>query len=487
MDFYTLKFLKFAIIVLALFFLAPARFRWIILLAASYYFYGTFKLFYLAVIIFCTLLTYLTALAMDREPLAQKRKRYLVLGLTANLGVLFIFKYFDFLDASLQQLLGMGGVSYGGHALKLLIPVGISFYIFQIVSYLVDVYRRDAAAERNVGIFALYVAFFPKLLAGPIERAGRLIPQLHEKSRFDAGRFTNGLKLVCWGLFKKMVIADRLAVFVNVVYADPQAHTGVSLVLAVIFYSFQIYCDFSGYTDIAIGLAQMFGLNLSDNFNRPYTATSVADFWRRWHISLSSWLRDYLYIPLGGSRVRVPRHYLNYLLVFLVCGIWHGANWTFVAWGLIHGLYLVCGRATLNLRAKGTAAIGLNKMPQLHRRIRVLFTFALISLAWIFFRVETLADAYYIISHLHTGWDNLLNSKFLDSAIFLTRSKLDLIIALASLVFLGLVHRMERHENMRRFLSDKPAGLRFAFYYIIVAGILLLSLPDMTNFIYFQF
>lgn len=487
MDFYTLKFLKFAVIVLVLFFLAPKRFRWIALLAASYYFYGTFKVFYLAVIIFCTLLTYLTALAMDREPLAHKRKRYLVLGLTANLGVLFIFKYFDFLDASLQQLLGMGGVPYGGHVLKLLVPVGISFYIFQIVSYLVDVYRRDTEVEKHAGIFALYIAFFPKLLAGPIERAGRFIPQLHENSRFDAERFTNGLKLVCWGLFKKMVIADRLAVFVNIVFADPQAHTGVSLVLAVIFYSFQIYCDFSGYTDIAIGLAQLFGLNLSDNFNRPYIATSVADFWRRWHISLSSWLRDYLYIPLGGSRVRVPRHYLNYLIVFLICGIWHGANWTFAAWGLIHGLYLIGGRATINLRARGTAVIGLNKMPHFHRGLQILITFTLVSLAWIFFRADTLSDAYYVISHLHTGWENILNRDFLDSAIFLGRTKMDLIIAFASLAFLGLVHGIERHENMRRFLSDKPAGLRFVLYYIIVAGIVLLSLPDMANFIYFQF
>lgn len=487
MDFYTLKFLKFAIIVLAFFFLAPARFRWIILLAASYYFYGTFKLFYLAVIIFCTLLTYLTALMMDRENTARKRKCYLIFGLTANLGILFIFKYFDFLDSSLQQLLGMGGVAYNSHALKLLIPVGISFYVFQIVSYLVDVYRKDTAAEKHVGIFALYVVFFPKLLAGPIERAGRLIPQLHENSRFDAERFTNGLKLVCWGLFKKMVIADRLAVFVNVVYADPQAHTGVSLVLAVIFYSFQIYCDFSGYTDIAIGLAQLFGLKLSDNFNRPYIATSVADFWRRWHISLSSWLRDYLYIPLGGSRVRMARHYLNYLLVFLVCGIWHGASWTFVAWGLIHGLYLVCGRATSGLRAKATAAIGLNKKPGLHRRLQILFTFALISLAWIFFRANSLTDAYYIISHLHTGWGSLLNTEFLDSAFLLTGSKVDLLIAIASLAFFGLFHRLEQHENMRRLLSDKPLALRFTFYYIIVASILLLSLPDMTNFIYFQF
>jgi alginate O-acetyltransferase complex protein AlgI len=487
MDFYSLGFFAFSFIVLVLFFLTPTRFRWFVVLAASYYFYATFKIGYLAIISFSTLTAYLTALAMGRWTDKQKKKPFLILSLACNIGILFVFKYFDFLDASLQQLLGMGYISYTSHALKLLVPVGISFYVFQVVSYSIDVYRGDTPAEKHLGVFALYVAFFPKLLAGPIERARQFIPQLYEINRFDWERITNSLKLLCWGLFKKLVIADRLAAFVNVVYADPTAHSGVSLVLAVVFYSFQIYCDFSGYTDIAIGLAQMFGFRLADNFNRPYSARSVADFWRRWHISFSSWLRDYLYIPLGGNRVQISRLYLNFLLVFFICGLWHGASWTFIAWGIIHGLFLIVGRFSAQARAKWTAAIGLNQKPAIHSGLQILITFSLISLAWIFFRADTLSDAFYIISHLHVGWGKIFDFEALSSMILLTKSKTDFVIVVASLVFLGIVHRMETHENMRQMLTGKPVWMRFALYYVIVAGVLLLSLPDATNFIYFQF
>jgi len=268
MDFYSPEFFAFSLAVLALFFVVPARLRWVVLLAASYSFYAAFKAAYLGILVFCTLAAYGGALAMNRCEARQTRRLMLIAGLVCQLGILGIFKYVSFLDASLGQLLGWGGMAYSGTALSLIVPVGISFYVFQNVSYLVDVYRRDVPAERHPGIFAAYVAFFPKLLSGPIERASQFLPQLSEHSRFDAERFTNGLKLVCWGLFKKLVIAERLAAFVNVVYADPQAYSGVSLALACVFYSFQIYCDFSGYTDIAIGLGQMFGLRLTDNFNR---------------------------------------------------------------------------------------------------------------------------------------------------------------------------------------------------------------------------
>jgi alginate O-acetyltransferase complex protein AlgI len=487
MNLFSLEFFAFSFIVLVLFYLTPARFRWLILLAASYYFYATFKVAYLALIIFSTLTAYLAALGMNRWDGPSVRKLLLILGLIGNLGLLFVFKYFDFFDASLQQLLGLGHFTYTSHALKFLVPVGISFYVFQVASYLIDVYRRDTAAEKHPGIFALYVAFFPKLLAGPIERARAFIPQLYENSHFDMERITNGLKLLCWGLFKKIVIADRLAAFVNIVYADPQAYSGATLVLVVIFYGFQIYCDFSGYTDIAIGLAQMFGLRLSDNFNRPWSATSVGDWWRRWHISLSSWFRDYLYIPLGGSHVRRSRIYLNYLIIFLICGLWHGANWTYVAWGLMQAIYLIFGRASIGVRAKWNAAVGLDKKPRLHRRLRILYTFALICLSLIFFRAETLSDAFYILSHLHAGWGNIWNTEAITRMICLTGSRIDLLIALASLIFLGIVHKLAAHATMRHMFTDKPIWLRFSLYYAIAAGILLLSPPDVANFIYFQF
>ncbi len=487
MDFFSLEFFAFSLAVLVLFYLTPARFRWFILLAASYFFYATFKASYLALIIFSTLTAYLAALGMNRWNTPSAKKLLLILGLLCNIGMLFIFKYFDFLDTSIQQLLGLANVTYTSHALKLLVPVGISFYVFQVVGYLIDVYRNDAPAEKHPGIFALYVAFFPKLLSGPIERVNNFLPQLRDNSRFDMERFTNGLKLICWGLFKKMVIADRLAAFVNVVYADPQAHSGVSLAIAIIFYSFQLYCDFSGYTDIAIGLAQMFGLKLMDNFNRPWSATSVKDWWKRWHISMSSWFRDYLYFPLGGSRVGVSRHYLNLLVVFVVCGLWHGANWTYVVWGFVQAVYLIFGNVSANLRAKWTAAAGLNKNPFLHRRLQIWTTFTILSLSIVFFRAETLSDAFYILSHLHVGWENIWNTEALYRMIFLTGSVKDLVIALAALFFMGMVHKLEDHATMRHMLADKPIWLRFGIYYIIIAGILLLSLPDAKNFIYFQF
>lgn len=487
MAFYSLEFFTFSFIVLTVFFLAPARFRWLVLLGASLYFYASFRVEYIALIAFTTLVAYLTALGMNRYPEKPKRRVFLIVSLLCNIGILFLFKYYDFLNNSFQLFLGIFNVPYRSHTLNLIAPLGISFYVFQVVSYSIDVYRGEKSAEKHLGIFALYVAFFPKLLAGPIERAKNLIPQFYENTNLDWERVTNGLKLTAWGLFKKVVIADRLAAFVNVVYAEPSAYQGISLVLAAVFYSFQIYCDFSGYTDIAIGISQMFGFRLMDNFDRPYSARSVADFWRRWHISLTSWLRDYIYIPLGGNRVKIKRLYWNYMLVFFICGLWHGANWTFLAWGIIHGLYLIFGISSRGLREKFTSVIGLNKLPALHQGLQIIVTFILISFAWIFFRANTISDALYIVSHLHMGWEKVFNFDALSSMILLSGSKTGFVIAISSVLFLGLIHFLEKHENMRHMFAGKPLWLRFTLYYVIVAGILLLSLSGSQNFIYFQF
>ena len=487
MNFYSVDFFTFLSITIALFFLSPGRFRWAILLASSYYFYSTFKVQYVLLIAFSTIITYYTALLMQKQQEKSARKKYVLVSAISNLGLLFVFKYYNFFSGSLASLLGFYDIFYESHTLRLVVPVGISFYIFQVVSYTIDVYRGNKTAERHLGLFALYVAFFPKLLAGPIERAKQFLPQLHEGHQWDWERVTNGLKLMVWGLFKKVVVADRLSVFVDIVFSNPDSYKGPSLALAMVLYSFQIYCDFSGYTDVAIGISQVFGFKLMDNFDRPYTARSIAEFWRRWHISFSTWLRDYLYIPLGGNRVAPARLYINLMIVFLVCGLWHGASWTFVEWGLIHGFYLIVGLASRDIRSEIVHTIRLDRFPAVHKGIQVFTTFILVSLAWVFFRADSLHDAIYCITHLHTGWADIFTETKLSSMIFLGRPKSQLIIALSSLVFIWFVHFIETHDNMRHMLSEKPFYFRWAVYYVMTTAVLLLCAPSSQRFIYFQF
>lgn len=487
MDLYSLQFFVFLFIVLAIYCLGHQRFRWIILLGASYYFYGTFKFQYLFLLAFSTIVAYFAALLMEKQMSPSGKKMLLLAGCICNLGVLFVFKYFNFFSSSVTGIFGDPRHSSPNHLLQLVVPVGISFYIFQVVSYMIDVYRGDKTAERHIGAFALYVSFFPKLLAGPIERAKQFLPQLHEYHKWDWERATNGFKLMVWGLFKKLVVADRLAVFVDMVFNNPAAHMGPSFVLVAILYSFQIYCDFSGYTDIAIGVSQVFGFKLTDNFNRPYTARSVAEFWRRWHISFSTWLRDYLYIPLGGNRVVPTRLYINLILVFLVCGLWHGASWTFVAWGFIHGIFIVSGLISRNLRFKVNHAFGLDSHPALQKGFQNCITFALVSVAWIFFRAESLHDAVYMLTHLHTGWVDILKGNGFESMILLGKAKSQLIIALASLTFVWVIHFIESHETMRHMLSEKPFYVRWPIYYLMLSAVFLLSAPGSQKYIYFQF
>jgi D-alanyl-lipoteichoic acid acyltransferase DltB (MBOAT superfamily) len=330
------------------------------------------------------------------------------------------------------------------------------------------------------------VAFFPQLLAGPIERATRFLPQLYEKFDFDYARVTQGLKLMLWGLFEKMVIADNLATLVDAVYNDPVHHHGTSLALATVFFSFQIYCDFSGYSDIAIGAARVMGFTTMENFNHPYFSKSVPDFWRRWHISLSSWFRDYLYIPLGGSRVSIPRWYFNLLVVMLICGFWHGANWTFLVWGGLHGIYLVVSAMTHGLRERMTRVMGLDNMPKLRHSFEVLITFALVSFAWIFFRANSLSDAFYIIRHLSTGWKSLLRHG-LKATPFLGPLKFEFMVAVFSVAVLLLVQSMERQSCIVERVSKKPVWVRWPIYYGVVLSILLFGNFGSKQFIYFQF
>ncbi len=395
---------------------------------------------------------------------------------------LAIFKYFNFLNANFAGLAQAIGWNYPIPALELILPIGLSFHTFQSMSYTIEVYRGRTPAERHAGVFALYVMFYPQLVAGPIERPYNLLPQLHREQRFEYRRVTDGLKLMAWGLFKKVVIADRIADFVNPIYNSPTDFQGVPLILATGLFAYQIYCDFSGYSDIAIGSAQVMGFKLMHNFDRPYFSKSIGEFWRRWHISLSSWFRDYLYFPLGGNRVPAWRHQFNILIVFLVSGLWHGASWTFVIWGGLHGAYLLLSMWTESVRARIVQAIGLGKFPTAYKLIQVGVTFTLVSFAWIFFRAASLDDALYIATHLITP--NLFSlGAVSELATFLNMAK----VALAAIVVLEAVQLVQRRGSVRERIAAQPAWVRWAAYYALVMGILLLGKFAEQKFIYFQF
>jgi len=460
----------------------------VFLLLASYYFYMAWQPAYALLILFTTAVSYGTALLMAREKRQEHRRWYLLGALVVCLGILGIFKYFNFFSTSLQSVSAFLGVSWDSPFLHLLLPIGVSFYTFQTLSYVIDVYRGVQVPERHFGIYALYVSFFPQLVAGPIERPGNLLPQFRERFSFEPGRVTDGLKLMLWGFFKKVVIADNLAVAVDTVYGDPTRFTGLPLIVATVFFAFQIYCDFSGYSDIAIGSAQVMGFKLVDNFNRPYAARSIADFWRRWHISLSSWFRDYVYIPLGGNRVPPLRHGLNVLIVFLLSGLWHGAAWTFVVWGGLHGVYLVVGNLTHSLRAQTASALGLTRFPHILALWQIACTFLLVSVSWVFFRAASFGDALYILSHFTTDlWAQLTHFSLLKEVLGnLSMSKTLFIGALLSIIFLEEMHRLQRHEGMRHMFRRQPVWLRWSVFYFLLFAVLFAGRWG-SQFIYFQF
>ena len=478
MLFNSLHFLLFFPVVAAVYFSLPYRFRVYFLLAASYYFYMCWRPAYILLIIVSTLLDYGCSIAMGNKADRKDRRLFLLLSLVGNLGLLFSFKYFNFFSGSLETLFGQFNIYYHFPSLKVLLPVGISFYTFQTLSYTIEVYRGKQKAERNFPYFALYVAYFPQLVAGPIERADRLLPQVRANHDWDYDRAVDGLRQAIWGFFKKVVIADRLALLVNHIYATPGEYSSLPLLLATYFFAFQIYCDFSGYSDIAIGTAKIMGIDLMQNFNRPYHSKSIREFWQRWHISLSTWFRDYLYIPLGGNRVaRRSRWYFNIIIVFLISGLWHGANWTFVIWGSLHGFYLLGGVVTEKLRDGFCRLIGLARFPGVRKLISVVITFHLVLVSWVFFRAQSISDAFRILFEIcrfqgmGEFWSDLLTPGKAEHQFGL--SLFEIVVAIISIVLMEMLHMFERRQELQPATVEKPRWRRYLVSYLLILVILI--------------
>ena len=408
MLFNSIDFLIFLPIVLVIYYIIPMKYKHIWLLISSYYFYMCWNAKYVLLIFVSTVITYLSGILIDKvektwpdvNDIGKYKKLILALSFVSNLGILFYFKYINFTLDIVTRVLSKMNISMNVPVFDVILPVGISFYTFQALSYSVDVYRGEVAPEHDFFRYALFVSFFPQLVAGPIERSKNLLTQLREPRKFDFGYAFDGILLMLWGLFLKIVLADRIAIFVDTVYGDCEHYQGIYLIVATVLFAVQIYCDFSGYSSIAMGTAKLLGIELMDNFNAPYLSTSVADFWRRWHISLTSWFKDYLYIPLGGSRRGTFRKYINKMIVFILSGLWHGAQLTFVVWGAINGLYQVIGEVLMPIRKKVSDIIGINRNSEGVYALCVLATFALVDFTWIFFRADSLGRAIYIIKSI---------------------------------------------------------------------------------------
>ena len=469
MLFNSLAFLLFFPIVVLLYWILPHRYRNLMLLVASYYFYMNWEPIYALLILGSTVVTYLCSLGIDKTQ-GKYRKTYIYIGLGLNLGVLFLYKYLNFATASVYGFLDWCGLRMEVPHFDLLLPVGISFYTFQALGYMIDVYRKDIPVERSFWKYALFVSFFPQLVAGPIERAKNLLLQFNPVHKFNGDWLIEGLKLMIWGYFMKLCIAENVAPYVDAVYNNAMMHNGTSMILATFFFTFQIFCDFGGYSLIAIGTAKCMGFTLMMNFNRPYLSTSIKEFWRRWHISLSTWFSDYVYIPLGGSRCTLIKHLRNLLITFLISGLWHGADWTFVAWGGLYGVILcfeVLKKKYIPIKFRGKImTVG-----------KVLFTFALAMLGWVFFRANSMSDAIHILQSMFTDIGGLYNGEGMPQILMC-------MCLIALLMFKEIKDELKWSIH---FMHSKSQVVSVVSTAMMIVLILLCAEFESGQFIYFQF
>ena len=495
MLFNSIQFLVFFPIVVLVYFLIPKKWQWIWLLITSYYFYMGWNPKYAGLLLFSTFVTYgsgiLIAWTNHNEKLRHKdrvKKLWVALSFILNLSILFLFKYFDFALDMINQLLGRVNISMVEVKFDVILPVGISFFTFQALSYTADIYRGEIDVEKNFGKYALFVSFFPQLVAGPIERSGNLLKQINEEHSFNYERAREGVLIMCWGLFLKIVIADRVAILVNQVYNGYQSYSGFAILMAVLFFSIQIYCDFAGYSTIAIGAARIMGFSLMENFNKPYVATSIKEFWRRWHISLSTWFKDYLYVPLGGNRKGKIRTDINIMLVFVVSGLWHGASMNFIVWGFLHGLLQLVGHRLEPIKAMIHRGFVRCKLEKIHRFLQRITTFTIISLLWIFFYASNLSHAIGIFENLFSEFNPQI---FFDNSLYsLGLNRQNFYISVMAICLLVIVEFL-RGKGLMKCIVSQNIFVRWGIYIGTILTLLIFgaygSTYTGTEFIYFQF
>lgn len=490
MAFVSVQFVVFFLVVAAVHFMLPARTRWIWLLAASLFCYGLAEPVFLVQILAATGLSFWLAKRIEAAADRKAKQKIMAVGVILLTANLLVFKYVPFLNETLRAILGIARIEYPVPELHWLLPIGISFYTFQLISYLVDVFRGQQKAEQNFGVFALYVTFFPKIVAGPIERAKNLLPQIHAYPVFQRADVMLGLQLILWGTFKKVFVADRIAPFVNAIYDNPDAANGVQITFTTWLYAFQLYCDFSGYTDMALGIALIFGYRLTQNFNRPYFATSIQDFWKRWHISLTSWLTDYIYTPLIRQKTFKIKLFNLILyamfITFVVSGLWHGAAWTYVVWGALHGGYIVVSLMLQKRWNNFARKVKLLERPNLYRAGKIVVTFSLVCFAYIFFRANSMGDALHMVASLGTGWGDLKENL---ASVILPSQRKEFFLALIGIAIVMGAELMQERVNMRSLIDSRPVWMRWGLYYAGTLAVVLLGAfyGTQTDFIYFRF
>ena len=494
MVFNSFGFLIFFPIFLLLYRVLPLKVRWVMMLALSLFFYMSWQADLLYLILFTTTVSYVCARLIERfQGRRGLQKTFMLTAVVASLSVLFFFKYFNFVAENVAGIMSFMGLGEHDFALDLILPVGISFYTFQTLSYVIDVYRGTLPAEKHFGYYSLYVTFFPQLVAGPIERPENLIPQLKTKNPFTVNDTVMGLKFMLVGFFKKIVVADQISRFVDAVYNNvsegSETVNAITVIIATLLFAVQIYCDFSGYTDIAIGCARVLGIRLMQNFNDPYSATTIKDFWRRWHISLTSWFTDYVYIPLGGSRCKKWRHLTNVMIVFLLSGIWHGAAWTYVLWGVLHGIYQIVGNLTTKPRSRLIAKLGFNEKGRVITCVRRIVTFGLVCLAWMVFRANSISDLGALLATLFTGWSGAGIGASLDALGMSVINVITIILSVIILKSLDLqINTRPKLDNSAMAISPVRSTVYVCLCWCVAAAWMILLASNIESaFIYFQF